>query len=196
MRLPATRWQTATAGAEWVLPAGALGAFVVFGVGESFGEQLDSIQEDTGMQWSRLFPGVEERYRGPKIPLYFLVLVAVASTIRSLIHMFAADGGANSIAGIAVDVQGGHNIIAMFAQWGASQLILALIYWLVIVRYRFLVPAMLGVVVVEQLLRLGVGSLKPLEVIAAPPGAIGSQILLPLAVIALLWSLRSGTKAV
>ena len=148
------------------------------------------------MQWSRFFPSCEEGYRGPKIPLYFLVLVAVVSTIRSLIHVFAADGGANSIAGIAVDVQGGHNVIAMFAQWGSSQLILALIYWLVILRYRFLVPAMLGVVVVEQLLRLGAGYLKPLEVMAAPPGAIGSQVLLPLAVIALLWSLRPGTKAV
>jgi hypothetical protein len=42
------------------------------------------------------------------------------------VHIFAADGGANSIAGIAVDVEGGANIVAMFGQWGASQLLLAM----------------------------------------------------------------------
>jgi hypothetical protein len=111
------------------------------------------------------------------------------STVRSLIHIFAPDGGANSIAGIAVDVQGGSNIIAIFAQWGALQLLLALIYWLVIYRYRFLVPAMLAVVVLEQLFRIGAGHLKPLIVASPPPEAIGSQILLPLAIVAFLWSL-------
>jgi MYXO-CTERM domain-containing protein len=49
---------------------------------------------------------------------------------------------------------------------------------------------MLGAVVVKQLLRLGVSLLKPLQVSAPPPGAIGSQLLLPLAVVAFLWSLR------
>jgi hypothetical protein len=114
----------------------------------------------------------------------------VVSTARSLVHIFAADGGANSIAGIAVDVEGGANIVAMFGQWGASQLLLALIYWLVILRYRFLVPAMLVVVFLEQALRIGVGLIKPVQVAAAPPGEIGSYLLLPLSLIALLWPLR------
>jgi hypothetical protein len=134
------------------------------------------------MDWSRLFPAVDEGCEGSKVPFYFLVLVAVVSTVRSLIHILAPDGGANAIAGIDVSVRGGSNIIAIFGQWGAVQLILALLYWLAIVRYRFLVPATLGVV--------GVGLLKPLQVSAAPPGAIGSQLLLPLATVAFLWSLR------
>jgi len=141
------------------------------------------------MEWSRLFPEVDKEYAGPKIPFYFLILIAVVSTIRSLIHLFAPDGGAYSIAGIAIDVQGGTNIIALFAQWGALQLLLALFYWLVILRYRFFTPAMLGVVVIEQLLRLGAGQLKPLEIANPPPGAIGSQILLPISLIVFLWSL-------
>jgi hypothetical protein len=146
------------------------------------------------MDWSRLFPAVETKYTGSKIPFLFLILIAIASTIRSLIHIFAPDGGANVIAGIPVDVQGGENIIALFGQWGAIQLILALVYWLVIFRYRFLVPAMLAVVVSEQVLRILAGQLKPLSITTPPPGAFGSQILLPLALIALLWSLAGKTN--
>jgi hypothetical protein len=142
------------------------------------------------MDWSRLLPPVEETYIGPRLPFYFLILVAVVSTGRSLVHIFAGDGGAGSIAGIDVAVRGGSNIIAMFGQWGASQLLLALIYWLVIWRYRFLVPAMLGFIFLEQILRLLVGVLKPLEIIAPPPGAIGSYLLLPLSFVALIYSLR------
>jgi len=141
------------------------------------------------MDWSRLFPVVDKEYTGPKIPFYFLALIAIVSVIRSLIHIFAPDGGAYSIAGISVDVQGGTNIIALFAQWGALQLLLALFYWLVILRYRFFTPVMLGVVVIEQLFRLGAGQLKPLEIASPPPGAIGSQILLPVSLIFFLWSL-------
>jgi hypothetical protein len=142
------------------------------------------------MNGSRLLPPISEEYEGPPIPYYYLVLVAVVSTARSLVHILAPDGGASSIAGLAVDVAGGANIVAMFGQWGASQLILALVYWLAILRYRFLVPLMLAIVSLEQALRIGVGQLKPVEVAAPPPGEIGSYILLPLSLLALLWSLR------
>jgi hypothetical protein len=142
------------------------------------------------MDWSLLFPAADRVYRGSRISFYFLVLVAAAGTIRSLIHILAVDGGATSIAGLDIQVEGGNNIVAMFAQWGASQLILALIYWLVILRYRFLVPAMIVTVALEQALRIGAGLLKPVEVAAPPPGEYGSYILLPLALLFLFLSLR------
>lgn len=142
------------------------------------------------MIWQSLIPQVGKDYKGPRWPFYFLVLVAATSTVRSLIHLLAPDGGASSIAGLAVNVEGGSNIVAMFAQWGASQLILALFYWLAILRYRFLTPLMLGVVFVEQVLRIGAGLLKPVEVAAAPPGEIGSYLMLPLALVMVVWSLR------
>jgi hypothetical protein len=147
------------------------------------------------MDWSRLCPRVDEGYVGPRWALYFLALVAAVGTVRSLIHMLASDGGAQSIAGLAVGVEGGRNIVAVFGQWGASQLVLALLVWLVVLRYRFLVPGMLAATLLEQLLRLGVGQLKPMQVATVPPGAIGSWILLPLSCIALCASLRGGTKA-
>jgi hypothetical protein len=140
-------------------------------------------------------PPATQEYNGSMIAFYFLVIVAAVGTGRSLMHIFAADGGANSIAGLAVDVEGGTNIIAIFAQWGASQLILAIFYWLAILRYRFLTPFMLSVVVLEQLLRMGAGQLKPVVVASSPPGEIGNYILLPLGLIALFLSLRGNSKA-
>ena len=148
------------------------------------------------MSLSNLFPKTDQDYVGPRSAFVFFVVVSIVSTIRSLIHIFFADGGASSIAGISVGVEGGKNIVAIFGQWGASQLLLAVMYWLVIIRYRFLVPAMLGLTLVEQVLRLGVGRMKPLvEVMGTPPGAIGSVILLPLTAIALWISLQKPEQA-
>jgi len=147
------------------------------------------------MNRSRLLPSASDDYKGSPLAFCFLVLTAIVSTIRSLIHIFAPDGGANSIAGLAVDIAGGADIIAMFAQWGASQLILTFFYWLVILRYRFLVPFVLAIVFLEQVLRIGVGYLKPLEIAAPPLGQIGSYIILPLSLIALMLSLRHTSRA-
>ncbi|HEY70139.1 MAG TPA: hypothetical protein G4O08_06105 [Anaerolineae bacterium] len=142
------------------------------------------------MHKSSLFPAISDDGIRSRIAFAFLFIVALISTARSLIHMFAPDGGANSIAGLAVDVEGGANLIAIFAQWGASQLLLAFFYWLAILKYRSLVPLMLLMVVIEQLLRIAVGLLKPVVAGSTPPGTIGSLIVLPLALVALLLTLR------
>ena len=142
----------------------------------------------------RWLPAATEECDGSRIAFYFLIIVAIVGTGRSLVHIFAADGGAHSIARLAVDVEGGARIVAIFAQWGASQLILACFYWLATLRYRFLTPSMLAMVVVEQLQRLGAGQLKPLEIAAAPPGATGSYLLLPPALLAFILSLRRRPK--
>jgi hypothetical protein len=94
------------------------------------------------------------------------------------------------IAGINLDVEGGANIVAMFGQWGVSQLLLALVFWLVVLRYHDFIPLMLLVLFLEQLFRLGSGLLKPLVIAAPPPGAYSSEILLPLSLVMLFWSLR------
>jgi hypothetical protein len=146
------------------------------------------------MNESRLLPRAPTEYQGSRIAVYVLALFALVGTVRSFIHMLAPDGGAGSIAGIAIGVEGGTNIIAIFGQWGASQLILAIFSWLAFLRYRFLVPFMLLTVLIEQLLRIAVGWVKPLVVASPPPGAIGSFIAIPLALIALLLSLRKPSR--
>jgi hypothetical protein len=127
----------------------------------------------------------------PDVPYWFLVVIAAISTVRSLIHLFALDGGAHSIASIALDGPGAANVVAIFAQWGASQLVLAVVYWVAILRYPMLTPLMLAIIIVEQLLRLLGGELKPLSVAAPPPGAYYTYVLLAAATVMLVWSLRA-----
>ena len=142
------------------------------------------------MDVNTLFPRVERVYAGSRWALYFLIVLTALSTGRSLVHMLAADGGSHSIAGIDIALAGGVNIVALFAQWGASQLVLAFLQWLVVLRYRFLVPAMLLVVVLEQLLRISAGHLKPLQIATAPPGSYGTYLVLFLAILFFGLSLR------
>jgi len=98
---------------------------------------------------------------------------------RSLEHIFNPDGGAESIAGIPLSTysdEASNNIIAMFAQWGFSQLVLACLFLLVILRMRELIPLMLLFIALENILRAGVGLFKPLELPDAPPGALSPII--------------------
>ena len=142
-----------------------------------------------------LFPAAGQPYPGGRGPGFFLVLITAISTARSLVHLLAPDGGAGSIAGINLGVAGGANIVAVFGQWGASQLVLALLQWLVVLRYRFLVPAMLVVLVLEQLLRLLAGRLKPLQIDTPPPGAYGTYVVLALGLVFLALAVRNSRRA-
>jgi len=73
----------------------------------------------------KILPKDPSTYKGLKSIRIITALYLLIVVIRSCIHIFASDGGANSIAGIDVSVEGGDNIIAIFHQWGAIQLILA-----------------------------------------------------------------------
>ncbi|MGY1753445.1 hypothetical protein [Blastococcus sp. SYSU D01042] len=125
-----------------------------------------------------LLPRQVDRYRGARWALVVLVVYAVLTTARSLVHVLAPDSGAGSIATIDLDVEGGTNAVALLGQWGGAQLLLALLAWVVLVRYRGLVPLVLAGAVLEALLRLLVGALKPLETTGTPPGAPGTWVAL------------------
>jgi hypothetical protein len=129
--------------------------------------------------------------RGSRLPFYVFIVVVAVGTVRSFIHLLAPDGGAGSIAGMDLAVAAASGIVFAFALWGSAQLIYALLQWLVILRYRSLIPLMWAVQILETLLRELVGHTKPVVFAHTPPGAIGNSIYLPLSVVMLalaLWS--------
>jgi hypothetical protein len=134
---------------------------------------------------------IDNVIRGTKIPFYIFSLYAIVSTVRSCIHLLSSDGGAGTIAGMDLSVAGADGIIFAFALWGSSQLLFALIQLLVVIRYRSLIPFMWLMLALEVLLRELVGKMKPVTFAHTPPGAIGNQIILPLAVVMVVWSLWS-----
>ena len=133
--------------------------------------------------------------RGSKLPYYILILVAGIGTVRSLIHIFAPDGGAGSIAGMDLTVSGAAEVIFAFALWGSAQLIYALLQWVVIFRYRSLVPLMWGLQLLETLGRMLVGRLKPVTFAHTPPGAYQNYLYLALSILMLALALWTGRKA-
>jgi hypothetical protein len=108
-----------------------------------------------------------EGFRAVRIvtAIYLLVMV-----VRSCIHLFAADGGAQSIAGIDTSVEGGDNIIAIFHQWGAIQLILAVLLIVLFFRYPGFTPLILLTLALDPVMRFIAGQMMSLTTTGTPPG--------------------------
>jgi hypothetical protein len=120
------------------------------------------------------------------LPRWFAAAYLVVIVVRSLIHMFSADGGAHSIATIDTSVAGGSNIIAIFGQWGAIQLLLALLLWTLLLRYRGLTALVLLTLLLEPFLRSLAGHLKPIETVGTAPGAALNWVVVPVLAV-MLW---------
>jgi len=129
---------------------------------------------------------LDNSFRGNRIAVIVFLLITVFTLARSCIHIFAPDGGASSIAGINTSVEGGSNIISMFAFWGLAQLLMGLVYLVVFFRYKSLIPFMYILIIIEYSGRVLIGMVKPLIVSHTPPGAIGDYILIPLAIMMLM----------
>ena len=142
-----------------------------------------------------VLPEDASRYRGEGWVPYSAALVSVIITVRSVIHVARADGGASSIAGIDLEVEGGRNIVSIFAQWGLEQLLLAGVAWVVLLRYRGLIPLVLLLNLLDCFGRIAVGRAKPLEVAEPPPGAYGSWLGIPVLGVALWCSLPARGEA-
>ena len=122
---------------------------------------------------------IENRIPNNKFAYYFTWLLVAFNFFRSLEHIFNEDGGAESIAGIPLESyssEAANNIISIFAQWGFSQLVLACILLLVVLKMREFIPLMLLIIALENFLRGAVGLYKPLILGDAPPGAVSPII--------------------
>jgi hypothetical protein len=112
-------------------------------------------------------PSIFVGFRAVRIVTGLFLLIAL---VRSCIHLFASDGGAGRIAGVDTTVSGGDNIIAIFHQWGAIQLILALLLSLLFLRYPGFTPLILLTLALDPILRWIAGQMLPLTTVGTPPG--------------------------
>ena len=118
----------------------------------------------------KVFPKNPSRYEGFRIIRLIAVLYMFVMVVRSCIHLFAPDGGAQSIAGIDTSVEGGDNIVAIFHQWGAIQLILAVLLLVLFFRYPGLTPLILLTLTLDPVLRFVAGQQMSLTTTGTPPG--------------------------
>jgi len=146
--------------------------------------------------FSAILPAkADNSFVGNKLPVYVFTLIAIVSAVRSLIHLLAPDGGAGTIAGMNLDVAGASGIVFAFALWGSAQLIYAMVQLVVAFRYRSLVPFMYVLLILEALLRMLVGRMRPVVFAHTPPGAIGNWVIIPVALAMLVLSLKPQMNA-
>lgn len=127
----------------------------------------------------KIFPKtINNDFTGQKIALFGFYILTAVTIWRSQHHLFSADGGAQSIATIPLDQlteKGAAAVIGVFALWGLSQLIIGLIYLIVCLRYRSLVPLMYVLMFFEYLFRATyIPAFKPIPTIGIAPGAAGN----------------------
>ena len=141
----------------------------------------------------KILPAViDNHYRGLKISQYAFFLISAVTLVRSLIHVFAPDGGSQSIATIPLDsysAEAASTVILMFSLWGLSQLLMGIVYLGVSLKYRSLIPAMYVLVIFEYAMRIVIGQMKPILTTGTAPGSIGSWIMVPVCAVLLALSL-------
>jgi hypothetical protein len=138
---------------------------------------------------------VNNEFTGYRFSLIAFALISIITLARSLLHIFLPDGGAQSIATIDLNVEGGSIIVSMFALWGLSQLLMGVFYIIVYFRYKSLIPLMYIFIFVEYTARIGIGLFKPIETIGTAPGAIGDFIIAPLAIILFIFAVLEPKKS-
>jgi hypothetical protein len=139
-----------------------------------------------------LLPADPAPYHGPQAAPWLTGAYLALITARSLVHLFAPDGGARTIATIDTSVAGGRNIIGLFGQWGAIQLLLAGLSWALLARYPGLTPLILCALLAEPFLRALSGRLKPISTQRPAPGAALNFLPVPVLLLALYLALCPG----
>ena len=148
----------------------------------------------------KLFPRqVNNDYQGNLIAKWFLVALTVVTVARSLIHLFIPDGAAQTVATIPLS-SFSHNaaaaVVLLFALWGLSQLLMSLIYIVVLWRYQVLIPFMYVIVILEYSVRVYLIDYKHLHVLVRAPGHVADYIIVPLAILMFIFSLRKPQNSV
>lgn len=141
-----------------------------------------------------LFPRTASNdYRGHPVALWVFVPITLVTWGRSLTHILRFDGGAESIATIPLEQYSpaaAAVVVTMFALWGLSQLLLGAVYAAVLWRYRNLLPLMYLLLVIEYTGRFAIGAWKPIETLAAPPGATANLVFPILGAVMLFFATR------
>ena len=117
-----------------------------------------------------IFPKNPKKYGGFTFVRVIAFIFMLVVFTRSCVHLFSADGGAESIAGIDTNVAGGQNIIAIFHQWGAIQLLLISLMMLIFFVYQGLTPLIILFLSLDAPFRALAGMMGKIESTHTPPG--------------------------
>lgn len=144
---------------------------------------------------NQMFPENPKEYRGfPVVRLITLAFLLIV-VVRSAIHLFSPDGGAESIAGIDTSVAGGGNIIALFHQWGAIQLLFAGLLAVLFFAYKGFTPLVILFLALDAPMRSLAGQMGAVESTRTPPGeALNWPVFVVLAILFAVSIVKKNSK--
>lgn len=141
---------------------------------------------------------VDNTYHGSRLAIWLFAVLVLMRTVMSLNSIFNAHLVASSADGIPLDTYtpaGARTVVALFALLGLSNLMIALLCILVMVRYRALIPFMFALLLLHHLGRRLILEVMPIERTGTPPGFTINLVLLALTVVGLALSLWSRDRA-
>ena len=103
--------------------------------------------------FAMLFPKIaDNNYLGSRLVVYIFIPFLLLMTWRSIIHLFYAEFGLHGIANMIV-IDGSPDpmpvIYAFFSLWGLIQLLFCAFAWVILFRYKSLLPFNILVFLIE-----------------------------------------------
>lgn len=134
-----------------------------------------------------------------RLSFALITVFTLVGVVRSLLHIFLPDGGAQLIATIPLDSfseEAKAVVIGMFALWGLSQLLSSLVYVYILIKRKEWLPFAWLLLLIEYASRWLIGQFKPFETVQTAPGAIGNYVFMLLSVVMLVWYIVDYKKLV
>jgi len=135
---------------------------------------------------------LDNNYRGYQLALWIFAVIALMKLAMGSVHIFNPTGGAQSVSHMPLETYpmgAVQNVVAVFARMGLEQQLLGVVFVIVLVRYRAMIPLMYAVAVIGNVGVLALGTFKPLST-ATPSGARPLHLVLAgLSIVGLVLSL-------
>ena len=148
---------------------------------------------------SRLLPArLDNDFRGYKAAIWIFALITAMKLGLSFMHIFSADGGAQTMSHIPLDsysAGAAQNVVGLFARLGLEQLLLGALFVVVLLRYRALIPLMFLLAIVAQAGAFALAACKPLSLTVSSGAAPMHLVLSALYLAGLALSLLGGKPA-
>jgi hypothetical protein len=147
---------------------------------------------------SRLLPErIDNSYRGSRVALWLFALVVLSKSAQSFAALFAGHLVAIRADGIPIDMYpaaAAQTFVAFFALLAFAHLLLYALCFLVLTRYRSMVPFMFGLLMVDYAARQVIFLFLPIIRTGAPPAPTINVVLFGLMTLGLVLSLRGGGR--
>lgn len=122
--------------------------------------------------YRRILPAhLDNDFRGYKAAIWIFALITAIKLGLGLVHIFSADGGAQTMSHIPLDsysAGAAQNVVGIFARLGLEQLLLGALFVVVLLRYRALIPLILLLALVAQAGAFVLAACKPLSLTVSP----------------------------